>query len=294
MKRPSNADGMILVIVLWAIAIMTVIVVALSALSQKSFLMAGVETDRLRSRLALESGVEAAVGTILAVQPEARVFLGGAPVTADIGGGRIVEIRVMDAAGLVDLNRADPKLIAALLDRVGAARGSAAAILDALKKLRPQPDQGKAQPRQDEPPVEAPPTVPLPPVWFSTAQLRSIDGVSPSDVAKILPHITLYSSDGKVNPLAASDMVLGAVPDLSPPDRQVLRTAIRRKQWQIPAVEAVLARQAKYLAVAEPRVFLVGVEIVEGPGVIRGSRLTTTVLLDSTAKKPFRVLSWSW
>ena len=293
MKRVSDSDGMILVIVLWAVAIMTVIVVALSALSQKSFLQAGVETDRLRSRLALESGVEAAVGTILAVQPEARVFLGGAEVRADFGSGRIVEMRVMDAAGLVDLNRADPKLIEALLDRAGAGRSSAAAILDTLQKLRPQPEQQNAQPRQDGS-AEAPPPAPMPPVWFSMAQLRAIDGVSSADLDRILPYVTLYSSDGKVNPLAASDMVLGAIPDLRPADRQVLRTAIRRKQWQDPAVQAVLERQAKYLAVAEPRVFVAGVEIVDGPGVIRGSRLTATVLLDSTAKKPFRVLSWSW
>ena len=39
----------------------------------------------------------------------------GAPVTLDLGGGIEAEVTIRDAAGLVDLNRTDPKLIDAML-----------------------------------------------------------------------------------------------------------------------------------------------------------------------------------
>ncbi len=297
---------MILLVVLWSIALMTVIVVALSAFAQKSISAAGVETDRLRSELALEAGLAVACGLILGRKPEDRAYLNGTPAAADIGDGRIVEIAVHDASGLVDFNRADPALLLALTERLDLGQDQKTALQAAIKsvrqtdavegtKVQPTEASGRpAQPPESEQPAETSEKKPEPPALFSTAQLLSFEGVTPKVLDKLLPFITLYSSDGKVNPMAAPALVLESIPELSPGERKVLMEAAARRAGQSNAVQDILAEREAFLAIEEPRTFVIGLKILAGPGLIAGSRLTASIVLDGSGKSPFQVLAWSW
>jgi general secretion pathway protein K len=287
---------MILIVVLWAVAMMTLIVVGLSAFSQNSISLASVETDRLRSELALEAGLAAGGAIVLSTTPEQRVFLKGLPIVVDIGSGRLAEVRVADASGRIDINRADPALISSLLSRLEIGPGPREALTNAISRLR-GPKEDKAQPGSESANNVQDGTAestPLTPVFFSLAQLQGLEGVDSKVVDKLLPFITLYSSDGKVNPMAAPDIVVEAIPGLSPADRAALTSASQRKQWQIPAVREILDRETKFMAIADSQSFVIDVRLISGPGIIPESRLTASILLDSAGKAPFQVLAWSW
>jgi general secretion pathway protein K len=278
----SNSRGMILIVVLWAIAMMTVIIVALSAYSHKSLVNAGVETDRLRTELALEAGVDIGAAIILARKVEDRVFLDGSTVTTDIGDQRLVEVAVMDAAGLVDINRADQKLIevlAASIDPSGAV-----AVVEGIMKPRLVRLNKKPEP-QEQPP---------PPAFFSTAQLYALEGADAAVVDKLLPFISLYSVEGKINPMTAPAEVMQLIPGLTPQEAEILAAARTQREWNNQIVQDVLVRHNKYLNVGQSNIFVIDVKVVSGRGMISGSRMQAVVIVDEAAKVPFRVLSWSW
>lgn len=310
----EKSRGMILLVVLWSVALMTVIVVALSAFAQKNISVAGVQTDRLRSELALEAGLAVAGGLILAQRPENRIFLNGAPAAIDIGDGKIIEIRVTDAAGLADFNRADPALLMALAERLELGGETVAALQNAIKTLRKTEgeESGKEVPRRDKPgqaaadqaseraaatgeqTEEAHEPKPLPPALMSAAQLLGYEGITQQTLDKLLPFITLYSSDGKVNPMAAPEVILDAIPELGPNERKVLQDAAQRRTAQSNDVKSILEEREAFLTTAEPKTFVVGLKILSGPGIIAGSTLTASIMLDEAGKSPFQVLAWSW
>ena len=334
---PINGDksrGMILIVVLWAVAMMTVVVVALSAFSQKSITSASVEADRLRTEMALAAGIEVGKALIVAARPEDRIFLDGATLTTDIGDGRMVKIAVRDAAGLVDINRADPELIAELGTRLEPRIPGVQSILEEVMKLRaerakqaqetqpqdspPQPTESAGNPpgsqgnppgtqgnppgsegnqpgSEGNPPGENTPPPYQPAVLISIQQLYGLEDADPAAVDKLLPLITLYSVDGKVNPMAAPVEILSAVPGLQPKDAAILAEARKLRQRDSEAVQEVLAAVPKFLGIGQAKVFNIAVAVISGSGVIAGSRVQTTALLEEGSTGPaFQFLSWSW
>lgn len=321
----NGSQGMILIVVLWAVSLMTLTVVAISALSQKSLSLAGAETDRARSELALEAGVAAAQALIMAKKPEDRVFFNGVPVVIDLGGGRLAELSIRDASGLLDLNRAEPVLVELFLKKSVEDPKAGAILLKAISELRPDPkDEAQKsggndavsnpqplQSFQQQPgttgqgtsqatgQVQSTPSQrnETPPAPFIAAfgQLYGLPDVPDTVLDKLLPLITLYSSQGgKVNPLAAPDAVLRAIPGFSDRELKAFETARQRKQWQTPEINAILGSFEKFMAITEPRTFAVSVRLVQGPGIIAGSRLVTSILSDATGKEAFQVMAWSW
>lgn len=307
LKLRDAQRGMILVVVLWAIAMMTVAVVALSAYAQKSASFSGLEADQLRTAMALDAGIEIGKALILEKKPADRVFFDGTEVLADIGGGRQVSVSVMDAAGLADINRAKPELLEALAKQASGSSDGILPLVAEILKLReaqqkdnapsasgqpkPQPPQQTQQPADENASAEE---KTLPALFYSTAQLYGLEGADPQAVDKLLPLISLYSSDGKINPMAAPRVIMNSIPDLTPADAGTLLQARSRQQWNTKAVQAVLEQHKNYLAIGESRVFIVEVTARGGPGLLAGRKLQATVLFDESDDGPFQVLAWSW
>lgn len=294
--QPAGSErGMILVIVLWTVSMMTIIVVALGAYAQKSLSLAGVETARLRTEMALKSGVEAAGAMILGTEAKQRMFADGSPVRIDLGGGRLVDIGIRDATGLIDINRAPAPLLAGLFSRAAGSNADPEKFGERIVAWREQNGGGEKKPaaagegeetdkREDEPP----------PVFFSVAQLYGVAGTEPAAIDRILPYVGLYSHGGRINPLAAPEPVLQSVPEMAADDIATLLEARIRRNAENPDVQSILAKYENFLTLAESSVYLVTVKTVSGGGLIAGSRLQATIVLDTGGTVPFRVLAWSW
>lgn len=319
---------MILLVVLWLVAMMTVLVVALNAYARNNVAMASIEADRLRAQMVLASGVDAAVGMILAVPDKQRSLFWGNPAAVDLGGGATVAIAITDASGFVDINRADNDLLKGLAQNVDVAPEAAAVITDAIGKWRDsvkppdqqqaagQPagaqlqnsngqndgqqgntgDQGGATANQTDQgqPEGTPPEQAGPGAFFSVAQLYSIPGVAARDIDKFLPFIGLYSKDGKVNPMAAPQTVLQSVPGMTAQQIAAIQSARQASRPDDPAVAQIVNQLKKFLAISEPKSFVIDVRGVAGPNVVPGSRLRAVVALDPSGTPLYRVLNWSW
>jgi hypothetical protein len=115
---------------------MAVMVVATAALTRSGISSEELEQRRLASHLALRSGVEAGKALILATPEDRRVYLDGDDTAVDLGGGVSATVRLRDAAGFIDLNRSDPKLIEAVARFSGLGREAADGLADRITQLR--------------------------------------------------------------------------------------------------------------------------------------------------------------
>jgi general secretion pathway protein K len=246
--------------------------------------------------MALKSGVEAAGAKILGTAARLRIFADGAPERVDLGGGQLVDIGIRDATGLIDINRAQAPLLAGLFGRVADSNADPDKFAEAIVAWRERNGGGEKKPaataaaeeegekKSDEPP----------PVFFSVAQLYGIEGTEPASLDRMRPYISLYSHGGRINPMAAPEPVLQSVPDMEARDIATLLEARLRRNVENPHVQDILAKYESFLTVTESSVYLVTVKAVAGGGLIAGSRLEATIVLDTGGTVPFRVLAWSW
>ena len=265
MTRPRE-KGIVLVAVLFAVAVMSVLVVAAAASMRSGISSEQLEQRRLATHMALRSGLESAKAMILAASAAERAFFDGTPVPVDLGNGVVADVAVRDAAGLADLNASDPALIEALLARDVAA-GEAADLSSRIAAWRSQ----------------------APLVFLSVGQLQAL--VKPEAVVPLARSVTVFNPAGLINPLAAPDHVLLAVPGVTPADIRAVKSARRARTEQ--GLAALLTRLQAFLAVREAKLFMIGVELREGPGVIARSRAEAVVQTLAEGALPFRTLAVS-
>jgi general secretion pathway protein K len=294
MRNPSER-GMILVIVLWTVAAMTAIIVALSSFAQKNVALAAAEAGLLRREMALASGLEAAKAVVIAANPERRLFFDGEPVQLDLG-DVLVEARIQDAASLLDLNRAPTALLEGLLKQLAAADPDAATLLKQIMILRANAEEksggdgDEARPGKDQ--SRAPQAKSA--TFTSPGEWAGLAGANTKALAALARLASLYSLDGKINPLAAPDLVLSSIPGLTPEHREAFKAARSSKRWQVPAVEQALAAYPDFLAVREASIFLITVEVLAAPGLPPGQTRSAAVILDAKSDVPFHTLYLSW
>lgn len=313
--------GIVLVAVLLAVAIMSVMVVAVTTLTRSGISSERLEERLLASRLALRSGLEGAKALIAATPMAQRALFDGTPMEMDLGQGIRVQLIIRDAAGLADINRADMKLLSAVLSstlKADMAEGLSVQIEDMRKKAEEKPaDQPEAkQPGPGEPPAggqAAPPTgirqmedstgaagekpKPLPAVFLSLDQMLGLaptEAVDDKAVQALSASLTVFNPTARVNPLAAPPSLLGVIPGLTPQDIAAIDEARKNRAWKENGrFVQILERLKPFLAVEDPSVFMIGVRLIDGPGVIAQSSAGAVVQLLEGGPLPFRTLSVS-
>lgn len=315
--------GIILVAVLLAVAIMAVMVVATAALTRSGIGNEDLEQRRLASHLALRSGIEAAKTLILATPEDKRLLLDGREVPVDLGDGVTATVSLRDAAGLADLNRSDPTLIEAVARFSGLGKNEADGLAEKITKLRddatpaaepgtqqPAPKQpGSKQPQQQQPQAqpgppgqsapgdsngtEAPKPAPPPPIIFlSVDQVPELLDIPAEDALPLNTGLTVYNPTGEINPFAAPDQVLQAIPGIS--ERDVSDIAMAKKSGKGGAdlrLRLLAERLPGMITVREPTVFMVEVTLGRGGGVLPGSAASAVVRLLPQGQAPFGTLA---
>ena len=289
--------GVVLVAVLFTVAIMSVMVVAASALTRSGIADHELEQRRLATRLALRSGLESAKALIVATPPAERAFFEGAPAAMDLGGGILAEVTIRDAAGLPDLNKSElPVIEAVLRDGIDAAEaaGLSARIgewrREASERAKAQAPSAPASPasdsanRQDEQPD--------PLIFLSVDQLAAM--LAPASAERLSGRFTVFSPAGLVNPLAASEDVLLAIPGFTRGDLATV-LAVRKGRPANPEgqLQPMLARLKPFIALQDPTVFVIGVRLQAGPGIIAQSMAGAVVQAVEQGPLPFRTLAVS-
>jgi hypothetical protein len=312
--------GIVLIAVLLAVAIMSVMVVAVTTLTRSGISAERLEERLLASRLALRSGLEGAKALIVATPPDQRALFDGTPLEMDLGQGIRAQIMIRDAAGLADINRADMKLLTAVLS--SALEPDVAESLSVqIEELRKKVQDAQAAGAKDQstlpgaPPAAQPQTTmtginqpdaateaadqakPLPVVFVSLDQMLALvpaEAIADAQAQALAASLTVFNPTARVNPFAAPPPLLRAVPDLTPQDAAAIDESRRNRAWKENGrIEQILERLNPYLAVEDPSVFMIGVRLIDGPGIIAQSSAGAIVQQLEGSALPFRTLSVS-
>jgi hypothetical protein len=313
--------GIVLIAVLLAVAIMSVMVVAITSLTRSGISAERLEERLLESRLALRSGLEGAKALIVATPPNQRPLFDGAVIELDLGQGIRAEVSIRDAAGLADINRADMKLLSAVLGatlKPEVAEVLSAQVEDLRKKAegKPEDQPGANPPGTEKVPggVQPPPPngiiqtedssaaagekpKPLPVVFLTLDQLLGLvppEAIDDAAARALATSLTVFNPTARVNPFAAPQALLGLIPGVTPQDIAAIDEARKNRAWKENGrIEQILERMRPLLAVEDPTVFMINVRLIDGPGVIAQSSAGAVVQLVEGGPLPFRTLSVS-
>ena len=208
--RPHDEQGVVLVLVLWLLALLSLMAGAHSyALRTETWLTIHA-LDRAKARAVAEAGVWLAVADLLSPPSAQRWPRDGTPIGVNFAAGAI-ELRIQDEAGLIDINSADDALFRGLLADAAPPGENVAPLFNALLDWRDRDQDRRTAGAEDADYLlsgydskDGP--------FNSVEELRRVVGMSDAIYRAIRHAVTIHSLQPGINPALAPRAALEAIP----------------------------------------------------------------------------------
>jgi general secretion pathway protein K len=214
---PEDADagrrGFALILVLWALVLVSLIVAQLASTGRRETHIAGNLSAGAKAEAAADGAVYETIFRLLDASPE-HWALDGKDRRLTLDDGAAV-IRIESEAGKINPNTAPPALLGALLTTVGVDRNTAARLADAIVEWRgetfetPNGEAAALTDYQGAGMDHGPPAEP----FQSIDELGRVIGMTPAVLAGLRPHLSLYQQ-GAPDPAFADPVVRAALQTL--------------------------------------------------------------------------------
>lgn len=279
MSRPAR--GIALLIVLWAVALLTVLLGGYAMLARSSALEARTVLAQTRARYAAEAGLARAVLTLREPDPQQRWVADGRDYAFPFDGFR-VHVRITDVTGLVDLNAATPAVLAALLRAAGEPAPAAAALAAAIEQRRLLPSPAGLTLSRDDRNREGP--------FITRCTLRALPGMNAALYARIAPVLTLWSGRNSPDPAYAPALALATLPGL---DRARAEAYVQARRATPAGAPLPPLPGAVAPPVASPSgVVAIDAEVTRADGTQVSVHATVRLLVGGIANRTYAVLRW--
>ena len=287
--------GIALIMVLWAIALLMVIAASYAFETRTEALLSANLMHKARAEAAAEAGVRRAIVDLL--QKNDSVFKSGLSEQSLRFAGADVRIAVVSEHGRIDLNAAPDALVHRVAERAleslsgtpGVTADSLAdAILDwrdADRTRRPagaeDPDYrlaGKSHGAADQ-------------AFISVSELSLVAGIPLSVYRELSRYFTVHTRASRVDPEAASEAVLLAIPGLSAEavERYIQERELAREGASPRVPLDLLAAGAGYLSRTRPTIYAIMAEARVPGGAVARSGLV--VRLARSRQSPYLTLA---
>lgn len=205
---PGVQKGLALVIVLWMTALLTVIAGSFAYSMRSETVLATQVQGKAKARALAQAGLHYALARLQDETEEQPMPLDGRPVKWQFGEGRL-EIRAISEQGLIDLNRADARLLEKVFVYGGMSEEEAHRFLDVLQDWR-DPDDARRVNGAEDPDYEAAGLdFGAKDAHFSSVEeLRQVLGMTPALYERVAPLLTVHSMSSGVDPRFAPPEVL--------------------------------------------------------------------------------------
>jgi general secretion pathway protein K len=282
MTVEDRCRGMALVVVLWAIALLSTLAMA-AAVSFRGFAgVASVGRDRVQGEALLTAGLEMAAGAVFG--------LGDQPLTEreiglDLSTGT-VRARFSDEGGRIDVGKAPAAVLASLLRVVGAPDQQAEGVAQEIVKWRRTGQSAGAagEPRNNrtvKPETRQP--------FADVREVVQVPGMNPRWLTAMAPLTTVFGSE-TVNPLTAPASVIAALPGVNRVQLESFLAARRSFPTDAERLKAILNLGSSHLAAKPQRVVAVELTAALTDGYSAGARAVIVLLPQDS--QPYRVLVW--
>jgi general secretion pathway protein K len=203
--------GVALLLVLWLIALLAALVSAFAMTARVEALQGHTLGDGARAQELARAGLEYALSRVsdpvpaMHWRPDGRVYHWNFD-------GSDIEIHITDESGKVDLNQADPALLAALMRTQGVESERAAHIAAAIVDWRDadslvQPGGAEDAEYAAAGMLYTPKNAP----FDTVAEVEQVLGMTPQIFAALQPYLTIYAGRAMPDPVFAPGPVLTAM-----------------------------------------------------------------------------------
>lgn len=271
-SRPQE-QGIALLLVIWALALLSAIAVAVTADGRSARRIAHNLEQAARDRALVEGGIRWGIAQLLDGRPERRLPLDGRLQLIEIGTSR-VEVAIEAEAGKFDLNTSQPAVLENLLLQSGATAAEVRRVSAAVETFRKANRPGPGGLRQ--------------PAFLETLDLRRVTGLDEELYRRLLPLITVYSGTTRLDPAVAPKQVLLAVPGLT--EGQVEAAIRARQQSTMPVTSLSTGAASNYLGPSRPTIFRIRSSVQAGTNLL----VTGSAIVELTGRPnaPVRLHDW--
>ena len=208
-----SARGAALLFALWAVALLAALLAGLAMGARGEGEAARYAYAQARARYAAEAGVARAVAGLRDADP-ARRWVPDGRVYRFAFDQALVEVRITDATGQVDLNAATPDVLANLFRAAGVDDAHARALADAVQDWRDSDDLARANGAAAEAYRSAGLAwTPRNGPFRTTSELARVYGMDDTLYRKLADSITVYSGRNFPDSAYADPLALAAARD---------------------------------------------------------------------------------
>ena len=204
-RTHRRSTGVALVVVLWMLALLSVLAVGFVGDARTHLLIARNQYEQAQARALAEAGISLAILGALDLSLFPGWRLDGEVREIAFGKGTI-RASIQDEAGKIDLNAAPMALLEGLFRNLGFGDGESLALRDAINRWK-----ADRRAQWSEPGVAA-----MIRPFRAIEELRSIPGISSEVFARIAPFVTVHSWRASIDPSSAPIEVLLSLPGVQP------------------------------------------------------------------------------
>ena len=226
MSRLVAQRGAALLLVMWLIALLAALVGAFALTARTEHLQGRVLVRGLVAENAARAGLEYAMTRVGSPDPRRQWLPDGRPHRWRYADA-MVEVRIVDENGKIDLNQSDMLLLTEFVRRFGLDQQQASKLAAAIIDWR-DPDSLTQPAGGGEDSDYSSAGLPYgakDAEFESVAELEQVIGFTPELYAKMAPHLTVFSGRARPDPAFASAEVLDAM------GQDGAEVVARRQQW---------------------------------------------------------------
>jgi len=288
--EPDKARGIALIIVLWILVLLSITVGLYSVLARTETLQSRFLFDVTQARYAAEAGLHRAVFEMRNPDLQTRWVPDGRSYLMEFAGA-VVEMRITDESGRIDINGAPADLLAEFLISRRVEEEQAWQLADAIEDWRDPDDLPRLYGAEiDEYDAAGYPYGPANAPFGSVDELQQVIGMSFELFQRLEDLVTVNGRGGQVNPAFAPAEVIAGLPDIGLEEAQMF------------VEEREQVHPADMTALMLPNGQLVNLQGGGGVFSIRSratlengawNEIEATVRAGSdTRGRPFRILRW--
>ena len=230
---PRRDRGVAFVLVLWAIAMLSVLLGSFALVARTEGLQSRHLFDTTTARYAAEAGLNLAVYGLSKGDPQQKWVADGRPYQFVFDEVE-VEISITDDSGKIDINAADPTSLKNLFVGVGVEEETAEELADAIQDWRDPDDLTSLHgAERDDYRVVGLPYSPRNAPFETLSEIQQVFGMNYELYTKIEPAITMFSGRSTPSAAYAPMEAMLAIPGMTPDLAQQL---IEQRQQLAPGL----------------------------------------------------------
>ena len=293
-QAPATEQGFALVIVLWVVALLSIVAASLAFSMRTETTLAHDLVTQAQARALAEAGVYRGILELYNPDRLRRWRGDGSPHQVRFAGVPIT-VSLQDEAGKIDLNSAQRGLLDALLRASGIEDERRDALLDAIEDWRDPDSLRRLNGAEDQEYEAAGRTHGAKDATFNTVEeLQQVLGVTPRLFKRLRPALTVHSHSAGIDDRVAPPAVLRALL-LSGEDRDLEEVIARRRDdaaepGQNPRDALTPIIDTRFVVPSNGVIYTVWAE-ARLPPQTRAS-IAATIKLAQRSGKPYTVLMW--